>query len=487
MRLSIRQKTIAMILSFAIVLIAVSVFVYARVMWNNTQEFYSNKADETASLIAANIDVESVEGLRDEVMAIYAENDVTVSRNEEGEPDYDSPEYEAYLGKFTPIHDSENFNNIHEYLTKMEGKVDIDCAYLTYVDIPTESFIYLVDAAAEDACEPGTLDAVYEMNKPILSDPARGFPAYITNTDAYGWLVTAGATVKNASGEVVGYTMVDISMDEVRSAQFSQLITFILWLLLSVVLLCIIGILVINRAIVKPIKALSNTASDYSKNGSLGGYDGFSKLRIETGDEIESLAESMKRMEYDLNERINDFLAAKGEAKRSRHIANEMTEIANKDSLTGVRNKTAYDSEAAALDEAIEKGTAVFAIVMIDLNGLKKANDTYGHDRGDELIKSLSAMICDTFVHSPVFRIGGDEFVVIAKDKTYDELDSYIASLNEKIDQSSADTSVDPWLRVSAAVGYSAYDPERDKNVAEVFRHADEAMYERKREMKKNK
>ena len=56
MRLSIRQKTIAMILSFAIVLIAVSVFVYARVMWNNTQEFYSNKADETASLIAANTD-----------------------------------------------------------------------------------------------------------------------------------------------------------------------------------------------------------------------------------------------------------------------------------------------------------------------------------------------------------------------------------------------------------------------------------------------
>ena len=54
-----------------------------------------------------------------------------------------------------------------------------------------------------------------------------------------------------------------------------------------------------------------------------------------------------------------------------------------------------------------------FALVECDINGLKGINDTYGHEIGDVYIVNSCRGICSVFKHSPVFRIGGDEFVVI--------------------------------------------------------------------------
>jgi len=54
-----------------------------------------------------------------------------------------------------------------------------------------------------------------------------------------------------------------------------------------------------------------------------------------------------------------------------------------------------------------------FGVIGCDVNGLKKINDTLGHKAGDEYICAACKMLCEYFKHSPVFRIGGDEFVVI--------------------------------------------------------------------------
>ena len=165
--------------------------------------------------------------------------------------------------------------------------------------------------------------------------------------------------------------------------------------------------------------------------------------------------------------------------------ADAMRELANKDALTGIRNKTAYDKEIRRIEWEMQVETGKqFGIAMIDLNFLKPINDTYGHEQGNIAIKKLCHMVCSIFDHSPVFRIGGDEFVVILENDDYENVDDLVAQLNEKLKELSTDTTLEPWERISAAIGIARYDPITDNSVANVFKRADKAMYLHKREMK---
>lgn len=121
---------------------------------------------------------------------------------------------------------------------------------------------------------------------------------------------------------------------------------------------------------------------------------------------------------------------------------------------------------------------------MVDLNYLKKINDTYGHEKGNVAIIKLCNLVCTIFCHSPVFRIGGDEFVVILKGddaKTAELLE--VQFINELKDIEK-DPTLAPWEKVSAAIGISFYDPNTDKDVETVFRRADKKMYQNKINMK---
>jgi diguanylate cyclase (GGDEF)-like protein len=161
-----------------------------------------------------------------------------------------------------------------------------------------------------------------------------------------------------------------------------------------------------------------------------------------------------------------------------------MNELAYKDALTGVRNKTSYDIEIMRLKNELADGHTKFGMVMIDLNYLKRINDSYGHENGNIAIIKLCNIICAIFQHSPVFRVGGDEFVVILKNTDYDKVRSLVTTFNTTIDEVSMDMSINPWERVSAAIGYAIYDVNHDLNVEDVFKRADKAMYARKKEMK---
>ena len=125
-----------------------------------------------------------------------------------------------------------------------------------------------------------------------------------------------------------------------------------------------------------------------------------------------------------------------------------------------------------------------FGIAMIDLNFLKKINDTYGHEKGDLAIKNLSSLICNIFQHSPVFRIGGDEFVVILKDHDLEVIDSLLQQFNQKLESLKYDDNLELWEKVSAAIGTAIYDTSIDESIENVFKRADKKMYDRKVEMK---
>ena len=93
-------------------------------------------------------------------------------------------------------------------------------------------------------------------------------------------------------------------------------------------------------------------------------------------------------------------------------------------------------------------------------------------------------MICDVFNHSPVFRVGGDEFVVVLIHRDYDNREELIKELKQKMNELADRTELEEWLRPSAAIGVAVYDENKDTDCDQVFKRADDAMYENKTEMK---
>ena len=150
---------------------------------------------------------------------------------------------------------------------------------------------------------------------------------------------------------------------------------------------------------------------------------------------------------------------------------------ANVDALTGIRNRHAYLETELRLDRLIAAQSAPpFAIVVMDLNDLKKINDTAGHQAGDQYLCDACRIICEVFKHSPVFRVGGDEFAVIAQGSDYTCLDRRLEAMRDH------NTAARRSGGIVIACGMARF--EEDTCVAAVFERADHAMYEDKRRLK---
>lgn len=150
---------------------------------------------------------------------------------------------------------------------------------------------------------------------------------------------------------------------------------------------------------------------------------------------------------------------------------------ASVDALTGVKNKHAYLEVEALMDRHIsEHRQSPFAIVMLDVNDLKIINDTYGHQAGDQYLHDACAIICETFDHSPVFRVGGDEFAVISQGRDYDRISQLVGRMSD-YNEKAARTG-----GIVIACGMARF--EDDKCVATVFERADHSMYANKNKLK---
>jgi len=147
------------------------------------------------------------------------------------------------------------------------------------------------------------------------------------------------------------------------------------------------------------------------------------------------------------------------------------------DALTGVKSKYAYMEAEAQLDHQIEtQSQPPFAVVVLDVNDLKKVNDTSGHQAGDQYLRDACRMICQTFKHSPVFRVGGDEFAVIAQGHDYEHIDQLIRGIEEHNRENTRAGGV------AVACGMARFTD--DTSVASVFRRADMDMYANKQCLK---
>ena len=176
---------------------------------------------------------------------------------------------------------------------------------------------------------------------------------------------------------------------------------------------------------------------------------------------------------------INDVDAQVKQEQEYEKRLIEAEEKASVDALTGVKSKYAYMEAEAQLDHQIETQTQPpFAVVVLDVNDLKKVNDTSGHQAGDEYLREACRMICQRFKHSPVFRVGGDEFAVIAQGQDYEHIDELIRGIEEHNRENIRSGGV------VVACGMARFTD--DTSVASVFRRADTEMYANKQRLKEN-
>ncbi|WP_173467461.1 diguanylate cyclase domain-containing protein [Fibrobacter succinogenes] len=257
-----------------------------------------------------------------------------------------------------------------------------------------------------------------------------------------------------------GMTLVTVApvleINAERNKHLKQSIIFILILLSFTTAITIF----FARSITKPLKKLTTEAKKMITG------DMNAEFNIKQNDEIGELAKS--------------FAAAKFHI--SQHMK-QMQGLAFLDSLTGVRNKMAYDNYIAELKSRIENGEIKsYGIAILDTNNLKEINDTYGHENGNAYLVNSCKLICQIFAHSPVFRIGGDEFLVILLDEDLDNHHDLLKQLKESMDLTK--NASFPWKQISIACGIGIATYAKATTIADTFNKADSDMYKNKRAIK---
>lgn len=149
--------------------------------------------------------------------------------------------------------------------------------------------------------------------------------------------------------------------------------------------------------------------------------------------------------------------------------------MAYMDSMTGLGNRAAFEQELKK-----EKASEKLTCILFDSNNLKEINDNYGHQEGDQVIIEIAECLRRVFGSSGgCFRIGGDEFVVLLKDRSETEVRKKLAELEELICEKNRDRRVPFGIASGYAMGQG-----RDVDLSELFGEADKKMYENKKQMK---
>ena len=212
----------------------------------------------------------------------------------------------------------------------------------------------------------------------------------------------------------------------------------------------------VTYRIVRPLKQLTTAAKDLSN-----GLDEskLSKLSVDSKDEIGTLSVVLE----DTYKKILEYTTY-------------INALAYRDSLTGIKNSTAYTEAISAINKEINCDNPHFGVLVADINNLKETNDKYGHDVGNELIIHTSRILTDIFKESLVYRIGGDEFAVILKNNDYKDYHNLLVKFDEACSKDFI-TVCENRIPVSIARGVASYNPDVDRVYEDVFANADHAMY----------
>ena len=222
--------------------------------------------------------------------------------------------------------------------------------------------------------------------------------------------------------------------------------------IIIVAMIITVGSIVLASKAIKPLAGMTEAAKRIA-SGDLN-----VKISYESGNELGILVRSIREM------------------------AAKLEYYVYRDKLTGLRNAAAYIGKSSELDEKIKVDANLkYGVVIFDANFLKKINDKYGHDAGNELIRQAAKVIRKVFENSPVYRIGGDEFAAVLEGSDYENRQELLQLFDKKIGDAHFKMAGDR-INVSVARGLGNY--ENGMKFADVAKKADAAMYQQKAEIK---
>ena len=445
--------------------------------------YYKQNTADNARNFASLVDAEYMKELRAE-----AESEVYQALRETAEANEDEELIENYLkekGLWEKY--SETRDMLDAYLKNMEG-----IKYLYIVapgDSNAEYDMYLLDDKENPIYETGYYE---KRENELLGMDITNLPEPTISNGDWGWLCSDFKPVYDKDGNCVCIVGCDIGMDDVMAERDRLLKILILGTIVIGAVITAVAMYIFNRQVAKPLNSMTQEMKKFKPSENLSYADsGVIDIDIENNDEIGEIYHGIRNMQIMIIDYLKDLFALEKEKKkaeselRSRDEQIEELSIETyKDALTGVGNKAAYNKKAEEINRQLKEENIAFAIAMVDINNLKQINDRYGHRSGDLYIKGCVRMICDAFKHSPVYRIGGDEFVAFLLGQDYENRNGIAEQLKADFEASYTAENAEPWEQYSAAVGLAEHASD-DNSVELVFRRADARMYEDKTRFKK--
>lgn len=456
-------------------------------MINSTQmeRFYKRITSDSAKNYASLADVEYLK----EFKAVVMTDEYRQLRDEAEQNDDEEPVISYFKEKGVWDQYVTERNKLRSY---MDNIADIKYLYIVlWGDKDSKYNMYLIDGDDVPVYEVGLYE---EREEEFLGVDASDEIEPTISDGNWGWLCSAYAPVYDSGGELVCTVGCDLDMEDVIRDRKIFLMYIMITSLILIAVILTGAVFFVNRTVIRPLTRLTEGLKHFDPEDGKG-YDeaGVIKVDVRSNDEIRDIYEETRSMQIRIIDHINSIIKITKEKEMAEHVVRtQKKEIgvisrkAYRDSLTGVGNKEAYSDKMEQLNEDIRRGDAEFAILMLDINMLKTINDTYGHTKGDIYIKGCCMILCESFKHSHVYRIGGDEFVAVLTGNDYNDRFEKLEEMKKRFAKTEKDKNADHWHRYSASVGISEF-KEGDTDSETVFRRADELMYEHKEEHKKGR
>lgn len=308
--------------------------------------------------------------------------------------------------------------------------------------------------------------------------------SYFEESSEWGDYYTAVLPLKNSKKQTVALLCADVPIQLLHKLVRNHMIDSVILIVLISGLFVFLMLLWLRRNITQPLHRLEQSTRGFAdkSHGNMDFRDvEFEDPQITSENEVHSLAVAVHQMSDDMKDHITQILSAQEQAASAREKATTMTAIAYRDALTGVKSKAAFDEKEKDLRDKAE-----FGIVMLDLNDLKTINDVFGHDHGDQYLIGSCRQICEVFKHSPVYRVGGDEFIVVLEGSDYVDRDVLMQDLEAVFERSRTAYDRPEWERYSAAFGMAVYNSEDTDGPEAVIKLADTNMYQYKKSVKES-
>lgn len=373
--------------------------------------------------------------------------------------DYDTPQYQNSL----------------KILRSYQENFDLDYIYCVR-EFGDKQFGFIIDPDEEN---PGAFGELIEYTE-ALKQASLGLASVDKepSEDRWGRFYSAYCPVFDSEGKVGGIIAVDVEASWYEKKLQEHIITTLIVCIISLIVGGII-VYLFTEKIRKRLDYLNSEMNHLSDEVE----DLAVELRLASGFKSNAFDAEYLSEKKDFHVRLVDGFEELCERlkfvrKELQKFIEEAHEMAYTDALTGTGNRNAYIESLKHLNNQIKKGKAAFSIAVFDINGLKNANDSFGHEFGDLMIVTAAEVLKNSVEQESLFRIGGDEFVALIDkvseaelSEIFQNVDSAIAEKNSKIEA----FKIKSPLAISK--GVSSFNPENDSDVKNVFRRADDAMY----------